>query len=435
LKSRHFAAPLSRHGLTTPSLSGPLARLTLGALCLLLVATGCDDFATPQNIATDTVSEQRDGSDGGDVVNPNDAVVSPRDVGEDTTLEDTAPPDVNATGPSAAGRVYVDEGGFAQSWYLQRPRADSPPVAGLNISLRSVGAPTRTSMTSADGTFSFDGLKTGRYFVSADVRDDIRCNSNNLARRTPAAIEEGALTIMTFGDSLPHYGPQPWFPTVLKTLLDPFATVTNNNIAVPGSESADWLAGGRHYNTLKSHVAAADLVVFSLGGNDLGNFLNDFINVSPEELIANLDVYLAALDAKILEVAGNLETIAKDVHARNPSADIVWVVYVNYAWNDYWRPYLGDYAGIVRDLLGEKLEDIRFLMSRVEDLMLVDLFAAIPGEDVAGLMSDELHFNAAGHARCAEELFMLLGGVTVGATPEFSAGLDRQFGLATAPAN
>ncbi len=410
------------------TISGAKARWFAVFLVGVVLLGACDDAGTPAVVdRTDATDVTLPDSEG-----PGD--VAPSDVAAETTPEtigDGGPGDVDApppTGTIATGWLYRDPRGLSQSGWIQRPQADAEGIAGVEVTLLGPDGSRRTARTDAGGRVAFGELDAGRHLMLISGAPENTCTSNNMPRRFTDAVLEGDLTVVSFGDSVPHWGPTPWFPARLEATLDGFVDTEDVNIAVPGSTSEDWLPGGQHFGALMREVADADLAVFSLGGNDVTFYLSDFVEVDPSELLENIDYYLGLLDAKIAEIAENLQAIVASVRAANPDIDIVWFIYPNYAWNDYWAPYLGDWAPFVRPLLDERLDTIRSLMSR-SDILLADMHAAIPGPEVAGLMVDELHLNAAGHTRYAEELFLLLGGITVGADSGSHRGLERRYGF------
>jgi lysophospholipase L1-like esterase len=418
-----------------------MLRRALSSLLVVLTAaswSACGD-SDPQ-VAHGDLSQATDAAS--DAVAPQDA--SPPDANpasEEVTPSDAPEADAPAVDPpgpvglAITGRLYDDREDLARSAHAHAPGSLSGPLPGLTVRLASPGEAAgdiswRTTTTDADGRFFFDGLAPGLHLVLPEGPAGSRCTSNNLSRRMAAALDRGSMTILTFGDSVPHWGPTPWFPARLATLLAPLIPVTDINLARPGSTSREWLpSGGRYFETLTPHLAAAEVIVFSLGGNDLTEALSDVLGADPQDIFANLDTYLARVEAEIDAVEANLRAIIAAITAQNGDADLVWFVYPNYAWNDHWSPFLGDYAELARALLAERLEDIRFRMSRVDGLLLADMYGALAGPDVAPLMVDELHLNEAGHARYAREVLSLLGGVEVGDDASSAYELARAWGF------
>ena len=98
---------------------------------------------------------------------------------------------------------------------------------------------------------------------------------------------------------------------------------------------------------------------------------------------------------------------------RNPNADIVYVVYPDYGNTDRWAALAGDAIPIVRRTLRSTLNRIRGDNAHHERMTYLDLYGATVQIDLNELLFDELHFNEAGQAFVAEELFRSLGGVRV----------------------
>ena len=80
---------------------------------------------------------------------------------------------------------------------------------------------------------------------------------------------------MTFGDSVPVVGDAPMFPDRLATLIGDLAEVDSRNIAVGGTLSTDWVPGSNYFeNRLRPNIADADVIVISVGGNDITSSLD-----------------------------------------------------------------------------------------------------------------------------------------------------------------
>jgi lysophospholipase L1-like esterase len=392
----------------------------------------------------DTISDDASAADARPA---EDTVVAPDTAPPDTFAHDVMAPDtvapdtVEPAGLAITGRLYDDRNDIARSAHAHAPNPVSGPLPAITVRLASPGlapgAPVwRTTQTDVDGRFTFNDLAPGPHIVLPDIPAGSRCTSNNLPRSIAAALDRGSMTILTFGDSVPHWGPTPWFPARLATLLGPLIPVTDINVAEPGSTSREWHpTSGFRFSDLDPYLDDADVVVFSLGGNDVTFAFSELVDADPDEILANLGTYLDMLDDEIDAVEANLRAIIGAIRARNANADIVWFVYPNYAWNNYWAPYLGQFADLARSLLADRLDDFRFRMSRIDGLLLADMYGAIDGPDVAPLMVDELHLNAVGHARYAREVLSVLGGVDVGADAGSSFGLERAWGFhfATAP--
>jgi len=340
----------------------------------------------------------------------------------DTAAADTASP---ATCPEEAVTVYLyrDGNGASTTFYDQPQGADDVPLTGATVRLLSPGLAPRDALDCGPGRYGFVDLAPGPHQLVVDVAGEL--TSNNLGRSMASAIADGAVKILTFGDSIPAYGPTPWFPTQLAELLDPLATVDNVNQAIPGSQTRDWLPTTANYTSrLAPHLADADVIVFSLGGNDLMDLAFDAQIQSAEDALALLD----DLDAALVTIETNLATIYGALRAAAPDADILWFLYPNYAESNNWTPYLGDYQDLAAVLMAGKLEEVRTQMATLDGLMIADMYSSIDKPTLDAFLWDELHLNVTGHRYYAEEVFMTLGGVWVDA--DAPRGLTRAIGFA-----
>ena len=117
--------------------------------------------------------------------------------------------DVGSTG--IAGRIYLDGDRSDASRHAKSFDASiDSGLSGQTVTLLGADGATSTS-SCEDGTFSFDAPKEGSYVLDVTHMDDAECMQRNCTRRFPRAIEEGAVTILTFGDSVPKVGDPPCF--------------------------------------------------------------------------------------------------------------------------------------------------------------------------------------------------------------------------------
>jgi hypothetical protein len=226
--------------------------------------------------------------------------------------------------------------------------------------------------------------------------------------------------MVTVGDSLPVVGGQPPFPNRLATLLGGVATVDNVNVAVPGARSFEWLPGTDYFeNRLAPNIVDADLLVISLGGNDIVAFAYDYI-LGGGALGGQAPIE-AAKD-KVTAIADNLIATLEAAEAINPDFDAVYVLYPNYGQATQTMPWnlvnsiLGD------DVMVELLDHARQTMPFDRDLILADLYAAFEGMKLDNYLVDWLHFEQNGATIAAETIFHALGGVHLGPSPFGSQG-------------
>ena len=131
------------------------------------------------------------------------------------------------------------------------------------------------------------------------------------------------------------------------------------------------------------------------------------------------------VSALIEQIKENLSATISAIRERAPEADLVWIVYPNYAMSSAWGEIAGEYQGAAELFLESQLKIIREEMADVSGLMLMDMFGAVEKGKIDSLLLDELHLNAQGHEFYAEELFRALGGVNLAEAEE----VDVQFGF------
>ena len=314
-------------------------------------------------------------------------------------------------GASAYGRLYVDADATDSSLYDQQwdDNADTP-VGARALTLRGASG-KETTGSCADGTYAFNDLDDGVYLVEADSRDE-KCLQKNCPRSLGPAVDRGELVLLTWGDSVPAYGGSPYFPKRLKNMLSDLVDVDNRNVAEPGSESTDWLPGAAYYEQhLVPNIADADLVVMSIGGNDL------VAELSGVDL-TDIDGAVEQAYTLMAEILENVRTTVEALRELNPDADYVYCLYVDYSLSTIGGWGLADLF-LPEGTVSQLISDARDLVGIDDDLLLADMYGAshtltAPLDDY---MVDELHFNSAGHTFYAEEIFKTLGGVLVGDSP------------------
>ena len=380
-------------------------------LCALIIALGACGDATSGG-PDSTPNGQLDGS------------------GEQTSRPELPEEQLGALCPAAAqdgltvsGSVYLDQNDSANTLYDQGvDPEDAPPPTPVSVSLFTTEK-ISSGLTCDGGEFAFEGLEPGRYLIDVAPEASWSCASTNCGRNLATAIRGGQVNVVAFGDSVPAYGPEPWFPERFGAHLSGFAEVTVTNVAIPGSESREWLPGTRAWvNRLAPTLDDADVIVFSLGGNDLYSVIDDINSPDAQAILGQVDAILELID----QIKANLKAIVEAIRAEAPHADIVWLLYPNYAMSRAWGEIAGDYQGAAELLLETELKQIREEMADVPGLLIMDIFAAVDKARIDTLLLDELHLNAEGHAFYAEELFRTLGGVHVTAD---APHVTRDFGF------
>lgn len=282
-----------------------------------------------------------------------------------------------------------------------------------------------------DGSYAFDGLTEDVYLVTATPGDDELCSQRNCAGRFARAMAEGGATMVTFGDSIAVVGTPgtTLFPDRVVELFAPLGEVDNRNVAVGGSTSVDWLPGTRNFeNNLRPQLADADVIVVTLGGNDVMQYIGSFGGI-PNDIPAAIE---GARDV-VRQVIENVEVILAEIRTVNADADIVYILYADYTQatgNVIWGT-VGALLG--RETLQGVLELARDSMPEERTLVLADMFGAAQGLPLHDFLEDPLHFNDRGHTLYAQEVFVALGGVLLGENPLLEGvsplGLDRSYGF------
>lgn len=315
-----------------------------------------------------------------------------------------------ASSPSVSGRIYNDQDNSDESRYSQSfDSATDQGIGGVEVHLLGT-SPLISGETCSDGSFAIGPLDDGVYLLEVGLEDGQSVTSKNRPARLPEAIREGAVTIVTFGDSIPVVGDSPFYPARLAEILAPLATIENINVAVGGTTSENWLPGTNLYeNTLVPEIADADVIMISLGGNDVLYYANDAMSN-----IATVPAALEGLGEFLLEVMDNVMTTVDAIREINPNVDIVYGLYPNYAETDLWYSFLGGATVAISEKMVEGIEMVRATLDSTEDIVLIDLYGAWPGEVLNDYLYDQLHFNDAGQRAYAEEVFQALGGVRIG---------------------
>jgi lysophospholipase L1-like esterase len=348
---------------------------------LFLVACG-DDSSSPAG-GSDTIFDVAEADAGADAAMQFEPVFL--DCADDTTEY------------AFLGTVFEDTDDRADSEYAQ---TGGPAMADVPVQITTTDA-VFSGTTCADGTFR---VRSGVSPFFVDVQPANRVTSVNDTEFLGPALASGELNMVVFGDSIPVYGPTPWFPNVLREKLVNFGGVSLENVAVPGSRSIDWVPGSTYFESrLRPKLVDTDLIVFSLGGNDLQEFAG---SLDAESIAARI----GELTPLVAEIEVNLALIIAKVHEIAPNADVVWILYPNYATSDYWGTILGQYQSAGITLLRNQLNGVRRVMAE-EDIVMIDILEATADEDLNVLLSDALHLSVIGHKFYAAEIFKTLGGV------------------------
>ena len=335
----------------------------------------------------------------------------PGGLGGDSGLPVASCDTVQATSDAAvSGRLYFDQDSADRSVYAAGYDSESDTPIGAR-SLRLLGQESdQTEESCADGSYAFNDLEDGVYVLRPDAVD-ADCLQKNCPTRFPEAIAEGKVKIVTMGDSVPVVGDSSVFPKRVKTLFSSLATIKNKNVAVSGSLSTQWLPGTNYFeNRLAPELEDADVVVMSIGGNDILNSLGLDALADPEATVEKVRTLIQEISDNVLETSDAIQEI-------NPDLDVLYCLYVNYGSANI-SPWNIVNAVAPEGAMEELMSGARDTIGSDENIILVDLFgASLELDNLDAYLYDALHFNDKGHTFYAEEVFKALGGVLIGESP------------------
>jgi lysophospholipase L1-like esterase len=211
---------------------------------------------------------------------------------------------------------------------------------------------------------------------------------------------QGGERLLFIGDSLAVEAP-PNYPELLPDALrNRAARVETVNLAEPGTTARDWLPGGELFERrLEGELGSADVVVVTLGGNDLQEALGgiDGVEALSDAGADSAGDALAAIET----LERRLRRLNAAIRRRVPDARIVYLGYPDYSEATVWRQ-AGGAAGTLALELG-----LGALLGAAEAAgpdLVVDMRPASRRAGVDGLLADSEHLGPAGHALYAQRL-------------------------------
>ena len=139
-----------------------------------------------------------------------------------------------------------------------------------------------------------------------------------------------------------------------------------------------------------------------------------------------VDELIADFEGAVEDIKSNLKTIITELRRRNPDADIVWLLYPNYARSAEWERLAGSSVSLVELILKRTLGEIREDMAHHEGLIVWDMFGGTKDVDLNTILIDPLHLNSTGHELYANVLLETLGGVLIS---EEEGSSERSIGV------
>jgi lysophospholipase L1-like esterase len=214
---------------------------------------------------------------------------------------------------------------------------------------------------------------------------------NNGQQRQPANLQHsGHFRIVAMGDSLTRgYGDDSglgYIGNLQQDLQARGQTVTVENVAVNGYVSSQLANQLKQDVSLQKSIASADLIAFSIGGNDLVRTVNNFTIPTLEQTMPAQQTYLH-----------NLEFILKTIRANNPHAPILMVGLYN--------PFLQFQGGSQGTAIVEDWNaQTSALLRSFPNAMLVPTLDLFTANQNSFLYEDHFHPNADGYKAIAQRM-------------------------------
>lgn len=226
----------------------------------------------------------------------------------------------------------------------------------------------------------------------------------------PGTLREplrGGERVVFIGDSLPVATP-PTYADLLPAALDGEAPgIEVVNLAEPGTTSSDWLPGGTRFEgRLEPELSGADVVVVTVGGNDLQAELGGVDGLDALSRAGSVEALGGFAEVRA-ELERALTKTFRRIRALAPAARIVYVAYPDYSRAEAWRKQGGRLGALALRLgLGE-------LLGAAEAAgpdAVVDMLTVTGRRDVDDLLADTEHLGPAGHELYARRLARALSG-------------------------
>jgi lysophospholipase L1-like esterase len=322
---------------------------------------------------------------------------------------------IAAPGGSWAGEVegtlFHDANQNSRSAYLQRFNAEDSALEQITVYLLDDQG-QRQTFTNETGDYLFEDLPVGTYFVEPDIAADTTCSTKNRGVRAAAALREGAIHIVTIGDSIGDTGSTVLYPERLADHFAEIATATFDNQALGGTTTRDWMPGaptGYFEDRLLPALPAADVLTINLGLNDIGLYM-------PDPSYSFIDIVMEIIEHPeyVADFVPNLERMISAARQVNPDCDIVYVIYPNFGNSTYMVDDLGAaFQPIASGGIGLMLSLVRAFIGTVENLVLGDAYGALGDTWLDPYLIDEVHPGDEGHQMYADVIFETLGGVVL----------------------
>lgn len=207
--------------------------------------------------------------------------------------------------------------------------------------------------------------------------------------------------VLLIGDSLATVSPPTYADLLPAAAADAGAEdVTTSNLAEPGSTTADWLPGKPLFEErLRPALAEADVVLVSVGGNDLQEALGGGDTIGAVGALESAGAAYDTVDRTGRNLARTFDAIRKE----NPDARVVYVGYPDYSSSDAFRLALGTTGTLA---LSAGLSALRGAAEEAGPDALVDMTSETDARagGVDPLLADVEYLSPKGHRFYAERI-------------------------------
>lgn len=198
------------------------------------------------------------------------------------------------------------------------------------------------------------------------------------------------------------------------------------NRAVNGDASYDLLA---LLPSMGENIKAAELIVISIGGNDLLHILPQFASSLTGRTVTDLQAAASAvmamdstvLSQKLADPAGltivlgaiseyskNLPLIIEGIHTVNPTARVIFLAQYNPMAGSFVSPEFGEFAGNAIDSLNLALNTAVEASGYGYEVADIPSVINVNAVGYTNISDADIHPNADGHAKIAEYLIDLI---------------------------
>lgn len=183
-----------------------------------------------------------------------------------------------------------------------------------------------------------------------------------------------------------------------------------HNNAVPGHKTTDMLALMKENDTVRSNVESSDLLIISIGGNDLLGLLQNGTSAQLFDIMLN-GADSATVKNAIALMKSNLDALMSEIRFLNPDCVVIFQTQYNPI---YAHPQYSSYAPTL-DKLAPVFNSLFFdLAKNNSGVYVTDIFTAFGSYyketgkyDI--IQSDGIHPSVSGHALIAEIILGTIG--------------------------